>query len=148
MSELTTKDVTKTEPAVKAKATPAKKRKPAVKREFNVLGKFFAILRIELSMTTDNWAKDLGVSPLAVANVERGDKTMSYEFAKKVTDLVAEKAPKYSGELAAFVAEQLGVVFIPKQASGEAVEQAFLTLYHYDAQIKNATAQEAQHTSL
>lgn len=115
----------------KTKATPAEakaKRKPAVKREFNELGKFFAKVRIDADLTTAEWAKELGVSQLSVTNIERGNAQMSFEYASKVAKLIEKKTPHYLTAFVSVIAGELGVLLIPTGTSGEAIEQAYFTL--------------------
>lgn len=117
----------------KTKATPAEAkakatRKPAVKREFNELGKFFAKVRIDADLTTAEWAKELGVSQLSVTNIERGNAQMSFEYASKVAKLIEKKAPHYLTAFVSVIAGELGVLLIPAGTSGEAIEQAYFTL--------------------
>lgn len=118
--------IVETKPAVKAK------RKPAVKRDFNELGKFFAKIRIDADLTTAEWAKTLGVSQLSVTNVERGDTKMSFDYAMKVAKLVQEKTPHYTNALASVLAGELGVLLIPTGTSVEAIEKAYFTLLNFD----------------
>lgn len=101
------------------------RKAPAAKRDFNALGKFFAKVRIDLSMTTAQWAKALGVSQLAITNVERGDHKISFDLALGIAKLIQEKAPHYEGEFAYIVAEELGVLVIPANASREQVSVAY-----------------------
>lgn len=109
------------------KAT-AKTRKPAVKRDFNELGKFFAKIRIDLGMTTSEWAKALGVSQLAITNVERGDNKLSFDLALSIAKLIQEKAPQYEGEFAGVVAKELNVLVIPAHSSDEDINYAYTIL--------------------
>lgn len=118
--------VVETKPVIKAK------RKPAVKRDFNELGKFFAKIRIDADLTTAEWAKALGVSQLSVTNVERGDTKMSFDYAMKVAKLVQEKTPHYTNALASVLAGELGVLLIPTGTSVEAIEKAYFTLLNFD----------------
>lgn len=118
--------VVETKPEVKAK------RKPAVKRDFNELGKFFAKIRIDAGLTTAEWAKALGVSQLSVTNVERGDSKMSFDYAMKVAKLVQEKTPHYTNALASVLAGELGVLLIPTGTSAETIEKAYFTLLNFD----------------
>lgn len=127
---------------VETKKVPAEskaktvKRKPAVKRELNELGKFFAKVRIDTGLTTAEWAKALGVSQLAVTNVERGDAAMSFDYAMKVAKLVQEKAPHYLTALVSVIAGELGVLLIPQGTSAQAIEQAYFTLVTFDSKAK------------
>lgn len=121
-----------TEKPVAVPAKKATKRKPAVKRGFNTLGKFFAKVRVDLELTTAQWAKDLGVSQLAITNVERGDHKIGFELAVKIAKLIQEKAPQYEVEYASILAGELNVLLIPADASREAVEHAYVTLVSFD----------------
>lgn len=109
---------------IKAKATKTA-RKPLVKRDFNPLGKFFAKIRIDLDMTTSEWAKDLGVSQLAITNVERGDNKLSFDLALSIAKLIQKKAPQYEGEFAGVIAKELGVLVIPTHSSDEDINYAY-----------------------
>lgn len=101
------------------------KRAKAVKRDFNELGKFFAKIRIDLGMTTAEWAKSLGVSQLSITNVERGDTKLSFDLALSIAKLIQEKAPQYEGDFAYVVAKELGVLVIPAHSSDEDINVAY-----------------------
>ena len=111
-------------PATTKQATKFARKTP-IKREFNLLGKFFAKVRIDTDMTTVAWAKALGVSQLAVANVERGDAKLSFDYALKVAKVIQEKAPQYEAEYAEIVAEELGVLVIPANTSRPQISAAY-----------------------
>ena len=100
-------------------------RKAPVRRDFNSLGKFFAKVRIDLDMTTSDWAKALGVSSLSVTNLERSDAKLTFDYAIKVSKLIQEKAPHYEDEFASIVAKELGVLVIPTHSSNEDISYAY-----------------------
>lgn len=105
---------------------PAKKtRKPVEKRGFNEVGKFFAKVRIDLGLTSEQWAKQLKVSASFVNNVERGEKAFDLDFVNKVNSIIL---PQHHAEFASLVAEKLNVLVIPTQASNEQVQQAYNAL--------------------
>ena len=129
---MTTPVETKTAATTVTKAKTVK-RKPAVKREFNELGKFFAKIRIDADLTTAEWAKALGgVSQLMVTNIERGETKMSFDYAMKAVKVVREKAPHYLTALVSVIAGELGVLVIPQGTSGNAVEAAYRTLVTFN----------------
>lgn len=115
--------------------TAKKTRKPIVKRGYNALGKFFQKIRIDLDMTSAQWAKEIKVSPLTLADIERGDKPLSFEIALAIANLIQEKAPEYETDYAVIVAETLKVLLIPAKASAQAVESAYMTLQYFDKQM-------------
>ena len=129
---MTTPVETKTTETISKATTTKAKRKPLVKREFNELGKFFAKIRIDAGLTTLEWAKALGVSQLAVTNVERGDSKMTFEYALKVHNLIEEKTPHYVDAFASVVANELQVLMIPANVSINAVENAYNVLTTFD----------------
>lgn len=134
---MTTPVETVTTTTTKAKA--AKARKPSVKRDFNALGKFFAKIRIDLGMTTSEWAKALGVSQLAITNVERGDNKLSFDLALSIAKLVQEKAPQYEGEFAGVVAKELGVLVIPAHSSDAEINVAYNILVNGLPEVEPVT---------
>lgn len=105
--------------------TTKTRKAPTPKRGFNDLGKFFAKIRIDLDMTTAEWAKALGVSQLAITNVERGNNQLSFDLVLKITKLIQEKAPHYEGEFASIIANQLNVLIIPAYTDTETVALAY-----------------------
>jgi len=125
--------------AVPAEAKAKARRKPAVKRDFNELGKFFAKIRIDAGLTTSEWAQALGVSQLSVTNIERSDVQMSFNYAMKVAKLVQEKTPHYTNALASVIAGELGVLLIPTGTTAEAIEKAYFTLLNFDKLQANQT---------
>lgn len=102
-----------------------KTRKPAEKRGFTEVGKFFAKVRIDLSITSEEWAKQLGVSNTYVNNVERGNKEFDLVFVRKVFAVIT--AEHYLG-FAELVAQKLGVLVIPSSATSEQISHAFSIL--------------------
>lgn len=116
-----------------------KQRKAPVKKSLNELGKFFTKLRIDLDMTSAEWCKYLKVSNSFISSIERDANKITFDYAMKVFDLVKDKAPQYMNDIAVLIASELNVLVIPPHASSEAVEQAYLTLLHYDAQIAKQT---------
>lgn len=116
-----------------------KQRKAPVKKSLNELGKFFTKLRIDLDMTSADWCKHLKVSKSFISSIERDNNKITFDYAMKVFNLIKEKAPQYLNEIAVLIASELDVLVIPPHASSEAVEQAYLTLLHYDAQMAKQT---------
>lgn len=114
-------------------------RKSAIKRDFNALGKFFAKIRIDLGMTTSDWAKALGVSQLAITNVERGDNKLSFNLALSIANLIQEKAPQYEGEFASVVAKELGVLVIPAHSSDAEINVAYNILVNGLPEVESVT---------
>lgn len=108
----------------KAPATK-KTRKPVEKRGFNEVGKFFAKVRIDLGLTSEQWAKQLKVSASFVNNVERGEKAFDLDFVNKVNAIIL---PQHHAEFASLVAEKLNVLVIPTEASNEQVQRAYNAL--------------------
>lgn len=122
---------TTTETKATAKATSPsvsapKKRKPLVKRGFTEVGKFFAKVRIDLGLTTDQWAKKLGVSGNFINNVERGDKAFDLDFVRKAQAVLL---PEHQAEFANIVADVLGVLVIPAEASDAQIQNAYASLH-------------------
>lgn len=116
-----------------------KQRKAPIKKGLNELGKFFTKLRIDLDMTSADWCKELKVSNSFVLSIERDDNKITFDYAMKVFNLLKNKAPQFLNDIAVLIASELNVLVIPPHASSEAVEQAYLTLLHYDAQMAKQT---------
>lgn len=122
-STTTTSKATATTAPVTAK--PAKKRKAPEKRGLTNVGKFFAKVRIDLDLTSEQYAKKLGVSASYVNNVERGDKEFDLDFVRKVQAILL---PEHFMEFAELVANVLGVLVIPAEASATQIQNAFIAL--------------------
>ena len=122
---MTTTTETKATAKVTTPSAP-KKRKPLVKRGFTEVGKFFAKVRIDLGLTTDQWAKKLGVSGNSINNVERGDKTFDLDFVRKAQAVLL---PEHQAEFANIVADVLGVLVIPAEASDAQIQNAYASLH-------------------
>ena len=108
-------------------ATAPKKRKPLVKRGFTEVGKFFAKVRIDLDLTTDQWAKKLGISGNFINNVERGDKAFDLDFVRKTQAVLL---PEHQVEFANIVADVLGILVIPAEASDAQIQNAYTSLHY------------------
>lgn len=106
--------------------TTTKTRKPVEKRGLTEIGKFFAKVRIDLGITSEQWAKKLGVSASYVNNVERGNKEFDLKFVRNVLTLLELK---HQLEFADIVATVLGVLVIPAGVSPEQLRNSFLALY-------------------
>lgn len=117
-----------------------KQRKSPIKKSLNELGKFFTKLRIDLDMTSADWCKSLNVSSSFISSIERDDAKLTFDYALKVLKLVEEKSPQHIENIVVLIADQLGVLVIPKTASPMAVEQAYITLLHYDKQVEEMKA--------
>ena len=102
-----------------------KPRKPVEKRGFTEVGKFFAKLRIDLGVTTEEWAKSLGVSTMYINNIERANKEFDLNFVRKVFTVIP---PEYYLGFVDIVAQTLGVLVIPSTATVGQVQQAFSIL--------------------
>lgn len=113
-----------------------KQRKSPIKKSLNELGKFFTKLRIDLDMTSADWCKLLNVSSSFISSIERDNAKLTFDYALKVLKLVEEKSPQHIESIVVLIADQLGVLVIPKTASSMAVEQAYITLLHYDKQVE------------
>ena len=122
---MTTTTETKATAKVTTPSAP-KKRKPLVKRGFTEVGKFFAKVRIDLGLTTDQWAKKLGVSGNFINNVERGDKAFDLDFVRKAQAVLL---PEHQAEFANIVADVLGVLVIPAEASDAQIQNAYASLH-------------------
>jgi len=122
---MTTTTETKATAKVTTPSAP-KKRKPIVKRGFTEVGKFFAKVRIDLGLTTDQWAKKLEVSGSFINNVERGDKTFDLDFVRKAQAVLL---PEHQAEFANIVADVLGVLVIPAEASDAQIQNAYASLH-------------------
>ena len=130
---------TTTETKATAKATSPsapKKRKPLVKRGFTEVGKFFAKVRIDLGLTTDQWAKKLEVSGNFINNVERGDKAFDLDFVRKAQAVLL---PEHQAEFANIVADVLGVLVIPAEASDAQIQNAYASLHFPIPALGNPT---------
>lgn len=130
---------TTTETKATAKVTSpsaSKKRKPLVKRGFTEVGKFFAKVRIDLGLTTDQWAKKLGVSGNFINNVERGDKAFDLDFVRKAQAVLL---PEHQAEFANIVADVLGVLVIPAEASDAQIQNAYASLHFPIPEFGNPT---------
>lgn len=114
-----------------AKAPTKKTRKTPEKRGFTSVGKFFAKVRIDLDLTSEQWAKKVGVSASYVNNVERGDKEFDLYFVRKVESLLL---PEHKLEFANIVASVLGVLVIPADATDDQIKAGFYGLH--SAQLK------------
>lgn len=132
-STVTKEPVTKTQKA----------RKPAEKRGFTEVGKFFAKVRIDLGLTTDEWVKKLGVSNSTVNNIERSDKDFDLAFVRKVFSVLE---PHHYLDFAEIMAHKLGVLVIPNSATASQINQAFTILNTDSEELKKvlADAPEAQ----
>lgn len=122
---MTTTTETKATAKVTSPSAP-KKRKPLVKRGFTEVGKFFAKVRIDLGLTTDQWAKKLEVSGNFINNVERGDKAFDLDFVRKAQAVLL---PEHQAEFANIVADVLGVLVIPAEASDAQIQNAYASLH-------------------
>lgn len=132
---MTTTTETKATAKVTSPSAP-KKRKPLVKRSFTEVGKFFAKVRIDLGLTTDQWAKKLGVSGNFINNVERGDKAFDLDFVRKAQAVLL---PEHQAEFANIVADVLGVLVIPAEASDAQIQNAYASLHFPIPEFSNPT---------
>ena len=118
-------------------------RKPQVKKGFTALGKFFARVRIELAVTTSEWAKLIGSSQVSVSNLERKEgAVMNFAQATAITNIIAEQAPQFTYEFASIVAKDLGVLVIPATASEAQVLTAYRVLNDRSVPVETETATE------
>lgn len=102
-----------------------KTKRTVEKRGLNQLGKFFAKVRIELGLTTPQYATAVGASVSYINNVERGDKELTLDFVRNVANIIPAT---YAAEFAFLVASNLGVLVIPHSATAEQVQNAFVAL--------------------
>lgn len=102
-----------------------KPKRTVEKRSLNAVGKFFARMRIELEMTSTEFAHAAGVSTLSLTNIERGTKPLTLEFVHNVSKIVPDS---FEAEFTFLVAANLGVLLIPITATAEQVESAYITL--------------------
>lgn len=105
--------------------TQKTERKKPVRLPLNDLGKLLSKVRIDLDMTTDEFAKKAGVATITLNKFERTDAPMTLDFVRAVFSFIPQH---YAPEFLDFVAQQLGVLLIPHDASVDQIRTAWLTL--------------------
>lgn len=105
--------------------TQKTERKKPVRLPLNDLGKLLSKVRIDLDMTTDEFAKKAGVATITLNKFERTDAPMTLDFVRAVFSFIPDH---YAPEFLDFVAQQLGVLLIPHDASVDQIRTAWITL--------------------
>lgn len=119
-----------------SRPTEKAERKKPVRLPLNDLGKLLSKVRIDLDMTTDEFAKKAGVAPITLNKFERTDAPMTLDFVHAVFDFIPQH---YAPEFLDFVAQQLGVLLIPHDADINQIRTAWITLNVKPSQLTGST---------
>lgn len=118
-------------------------KKIRTKRPYNNVGKFFAKVRIDLNMATEDWAKTLNVGVLTLNEIERSDdKKLTLPLAKNIDKVIRTSAPQHLDEYANLVVTELGVLLIPEHATDYVIDAAADILEHGIEEVKGFTGTE------
>lgn len=101
------------------------KRKKAQPLPLNTLGKLLSKVRIDAELSSTEFADKAGVSLATLNKYERTDTPMTLEFVRSVYPIVPAQ---YIPEFCDIVAQQLGVLLIPSDATVEQINDAWITL--------------------
>lgn len=106
--------------------TEQQKRKRAEVKPYNVVGKFFATLRIQEDLSVEQWAEKTGLSAQSLTKIERGDVTLTVEQALALSKGLKDY-PDYATGFTVLVVNTLGVVILsilPEQIQKDLVDVA------------------------